>query len=138
MHEIYELKETLCKQLEEYGRKGELNAAILERVDMLAHAVKNLDKIIESYEEEGSAEYSNTDGGSYRGRSYRNMPRHVSRDRGTSMKRDSMGRYSRYDGNSYDGGVEDMVDSIRSMMNELPQEVQRDAQRFVQKLENQM
>lgn len=135
MHEIYALKDILCKQLEEYGRKGELNAAILERVDMLAHAVKNLDKIIEGYEEEGGEEYSNADGRSYRGRSYRG---NMSRNRGTSMKRDSMGRYSRYDGNSYDGGVEDMVDSIRSMMNELPQEVQRDAQRFVQKLENQM
>lgn len=135
MHEIYALKDILCKQLEEYGRKGELNAAILERVDMLAHAVKNLDKIIESYE--GEEEYSNADGTSYRGRSYRGI-RPMSRDRGTSMKRDNMGRYSRYDGNSYTDGMEDMVDSIRSMMNELPQEVQRDAQRFVQKLENQM
>lgn len=52
MDEIYELKEMLCKELEEYGRKGEMSAGSLEIVDKLAHAVKNLGKIIEMYEEE--------------------------------------------------------------------------------------
>lgn len=124
MHEIYELKDLLCKQLEDYGRKGEISAAVLERVDMLAHAVKNLDKIIESYESSGE-EYSSNDGSSYRrgGRSYRDS-RSMARSR-----RDSMGRYS---------GMEDMVESVRSMMGDLPQEAQRDAQRFISKLENQM
>lgn len=43
-----------------------------------------------------------------------------------------MNRYSRAE------GMEDMIESIRGMMQELPEEVQRDAQRFVQKLEQQM
>ena len=154
MHEIYALKEMLCKQLKEYGRKGELSAAILERVDMLAHAVKNLDKIIEVYEMQEDGEYSNSEtsygmnGTSRRGYSRNGM----SRARGRGQRRDSMGRYSsengnsryggnstRYDGgSSYEDGMEDMVESIRGMMQELPPEVQRDAQRFVQKLEDQM
>jgi len=147
MHALYDLKELLCKQLEEYGKKGEMSAAILERVDMLAHAAKNLDKIIESYEE---SDYSGNDGHSYENRYSMEDRRSMARGR----RRDSMGRYSsnggnRYDGESsryggssyngsYDDGMENMVESIRGMMGELPKEVQRDAQRFIQKLEEQM
>lgn len=84
MHELYELKEMLCKELEEMGSKGELTAGTLDTVDKLAHAVKNLNKIIEEYDEEYSGEM---DG---RGRSY-------ARGRGRNARRDSMGRYlSRY------------------------------------------
>ena len=67
-------------------------------------------------------------GGSYRG-SY-------ARGRGRNARRDSMGRYSREEGYSRD--MEDMVDSIRSMMGELPPEIQRDAERFVDRLEQHM
>ena len=52
MHELYELKDMLCKELEEIGGKGELTAGSLETVDTLAHALKNIDKIIESKEDE--------------------------------------------------------------------------------------
>lgn len=80
MHELYELKDRLCDELKEYGTK-ELSAGSLDTVDKLAHAIKNLDKIIESYEDEGySGEYR--DGMSY------------ARGRGRYAKRDSMGRYS--------------------------------------------
>ena len=60
MHELYELKEKLMRELEEYGTK-ELSAGTLQAVDTLAHAIKNLCKIIEAAEEE---EYSMA-GGSY-------------------------------------------------------------------------
>ena len=47
--------------------------------------------------------------------------------------------YSREGGYSRAGEeMEEMVESIRSMMQELPEDVQMDAQRFVQKLEQQM
>lgn len=162
MHEIYELKEMLIKELEEYGKKGEMSSGSLEVVDKLAHAIKNLCKIIEAAEEEeysgrmsyagggqggrggqggggsrgGSSyrggSYYSRDGGSYRGGgSY-------ARGRGRNANRDSMGRYSSEGGYSRTDELEDMVESIRGMMGELPQEVQRDAQKFVQKLEEQM
>ena len=131
MHELYELKEMLCKELEEYGSKGEMSTGSLEVVDKLAHAIKNIGKIIEMKEEEdgysGNYAYRYDNGGDYR------MNRtSYARGRGRNARRDSMGRYSR------DEGVEEMVDSIRSMMDELPQEVQKDAQRFVEKLEQHM
>ena len=56
MHDIYKLKEMLCEELEEYGRKGEMTPGTLEVVDKLAHAVKNLDKIIETADEEYSGD----------------------------------------------------------------------------------
>ena len=139
MHEIYELKEMLCKELEEYGRKGEISTGTLEVVDKLAHTVKNLCKIIEMGEEEGySGNYAYERGGNTRGGSYARRGGSYARGRGRNARRDSMGRYASEGGYSRDEGVEEMVDTIRSMMSELPQEVQRDAQKFVDKLEQQM
>ena len=117
---IYDLKEMLCKQLNDYGKKGELTAAILERVDMLSHAVKNLDHIIDHMEDE-KGEYSGNMGGrSYRGDyrdgvAYRDGDGH-SMARGRNAKRDSMGRYSN-DGYSRD---DDMADQLRSMADMTP------------------
>ena len=113
---LYDLKEMLCKQLNDYGKKGELTAAVLERVDMLAHAVKNLDKIIDHMEE---SEYSgNMDGRRYGGRSYRDGGsydggRSMARGRGSNARRDSMGRYAS-DGYSR-GDDGSMADQLREM-----------------------
>jgi hypothetical protein len=58
-----------------------------------------------------------------------------------------MGRYSRENrggsygyggGMSYADGMEEMVDSIRGMMGELPENIQKEAQRLVQKIEQEM
>lgn len=126
MHELYELKEMLCKELKEYGEKGEMTAGTLDVVDKLAHTVKNLDKIIEAYEGEGSSGYypyayddgMNRDGrsynGSYRGRSY-------------ARRRDSMGRYSR------DG----LADKMRELMSDAPDDrTRQEIKRLIEKLEN--
>ena len=126
MHELYQLKEMLCKELKEYGDKGELTAGTLDVVDKLAHAAKNLDKIIEVYEDEGNSgyyPYAYDDGmnrggrpynGSYRGRSY-------------ARRRDSMGRYSR------DG----LADKMRELMEDAPDDrTRQEIKRLVEKLEN--
>lgn len=146
MHELYELKEKLMKELEEYG-KQELTAGSLEVVDKLSHSIKNLCKIIEAYEEEeegysmrGNYENDGNTGGmsrrgSYRVGSYRGS---YARGRGSNVKRDSMGRYAREDGYSRADGIEELVENVREMMGELPQNLKQDAQRFVQKLEQEM
>lgn len=112
MKELLELKEMLCDELKKYGEK-DLTTGSLDVVDKLAHAVKNLDKIIEEYDGEYSGRmmprYYYDDGmsyeadgrgssRSYRGRSY--------------ARRDSMGRYSR------DG----MADKLRELMHDAPDE----------------
>ena len=139
MHELYELKEKLMKELTEYASQ-EMSAGSLEVIDRLAHAIKNICKIIESAEEEGYSERGNSREGYSRNYS-RNRYAYEGGQGGSyarNRRRDSMGRYSREMGYSRTDGVEGLVAEIRSMMQELPQPVQQDAQRFVQKLEQEM
>ena len=81
MHELHELKERLCDELKKY-RNEKLSSGTLDEIDKLAHAVKNIDKIIMSSEEEGE---------SYRG--------YYADSDMSSRRRDSMGRYSRAENN---------------------------------------
>lgn len=144
MHELYQLKEMLCKELEEYGSKGDLSAGSLEIVDKLAHALKNLDKIIETKEEESGEEYSGAmyrrggsyryddgmmTGGSYRGGSY-------ARGRGSNARRDSMGRYASRGGYSRaEGDMAEIVEELKGMMDSLPEEKRHEVERFVEKVD---
>jgi len=132
MEELYSLKEMLCKELEDYGKKGEMSAGTLEIVDKLAHAIKNLDKIIENYDEEYSGAYEGEQGDSYRRGSYRGGSyRSYARGR-RNARRDSMGRYSG-EGYSRHG---DMVDELRDLMEDAPDEKTRmEIQKLVKKLE---
>ena len=123
MHELYELKEMLCKELEEIGGKGELTAGSLSTIDTLAHAIKNLDKIIEAKEDEEG--YS----GRYYDGSYN---RSYARGR-TNARRDSMGRYSR---DGYSRAAGDMADRVRSLAAEAPDETtRREMERMASKME---
>lgn len=127
MHELYELKDMLCEELKEYGEKGELTAGTLDVVDKLAHTIKNLDKIIEEYDEQ---EYSNAynDMG---GRSYRQGGRSYARGR---RRRDSMGRYSSRGGYSMDN--QSMIEELRGLMQEAPDDrTKQEFQRFITKME---
>lgn len=131
MHGIYELKEMLCKELEEYGTKGELSTGTLEIVDKLAHTIKNLDKIIESYgEDDGS--YAYDDGMMYEGGRSMNRGGSYARGRGRNARRDSRGRYSN-EGYSRTG---DMVERLRDLMRDAPDErTRQEIQRLVTKME---
>lgn len=152
MHEIYELKEMLMKELEEYGKKGEMSSGSLEVVDKLSHTIKNLCKIIEDMEEsEGGSSYygggsSRRGGSSYEGResgqsrrggsSYENRGGGSSyaRGRGRNARRDSMGRYSSEGG--YSMAAEDMVMELRELMEDAPDDrTRQEFQRFIQKIE---
>lgn len=119
MHGIYELKEMLCKELEGYGTKGELSAGTLDIVDKLAHTIKNLDKIIECYEE---------DEGSY-GMSMREDMR-----RGGSYANRRMSR-NRYSNEGYSRNA-DIAERLRDLMADAPDERTRnEIQRLVNKME---
>ncbi len=142
MHKVYELKEALCDELEEYGNKGKLTAGDIEIVDKLAHTIKNLDKIIETYEEDGYSEddyamerggysnegnYSNARDGMGRYSRRYSMARN-GRGRGSNARRDSMGRYSS------DNGM--MVEELRELMKDAPDERSRmEFEKFIRKME---
>ena len=124
MHELHELKEMLCDELEEYGKKGELTAGSLDVIDKLTHTIKNLDKIIEKHEEnEYSGRYYPMYEGSYnyRGGSY-------------APRRDAMGRYSRERGYSRDT---EMIKELHELMADAPDEKTRmEFQKFISKIES--
>lgn len=123
MHELYELKEMLCKELEEMGGKGELTGGSLSTIDTLAHALKNVNKIIEDKEDEDG--YS----GRYYDGSYN---RSYARGR-TNARRDSMGRYSR---DGYSRAAGDMADRVRSLAAEAPDETtRREMERMADKMD---
>ena len=151
MNELYELKETLCKELEEYGRKKDMKAGDLEVVDKLAHTIKNLDKVIESYDEE----YSGARG---RGSNARRDSRGRYSSENYSMERGgrSMGGYSNEYSNERGGnytnernysnrggysnrysGHGDMVMELRELMEDAPDERTRmEFEKFIRKMEN--
>ncbi len=143
MHKIYELKDKLCDELEEYSDK-KLDAGNLAVIDSLSHTIKNLDKIIETYEDEDYSSAYN-DGMSYEGGSYERggqggnrggnryssryaMARGDGRGRGRNARRDSMGRYSS------DNRM--MVEELRDLMNDAPDErTKMEFKRFIEKME---
>lgn len=88
MHKLYELKENLCKELEEYGKESDISSSSLDTIDKLAHAIKNIDKIISSNEDEESG-YSRR-----MSPYYRDEEPYAYRGRSRNARRDSMGRYS--------------------------------------------
>ena len=111
MKELIDLREMLCEELKEYGRKGEISTGSLAAIDTLAHSIKNIDKIIDA---DGYS--SRYDDGMSRG-SY-------------SRKRDTMGRYSR---NGY--SMSDFSEKLRMLMNEAPDEHSRmEIQRMIEKM----
>lgn len=151
MEELYKLKETLCNELEEYSKKTKMSAGDLDVVDKLSHTIKNIDKIIEKYDEDeysGAMGYSNrmsyarggNRGGNrgYSNENYSNENYSMARDgrgRGSNARRDSRGRYSsEYGGYS---GNESMVMELRELMNDAPDErTRQEFERFIHKMEH--
>lgn len=148
MEELYKLKETLCNELEEYSKKGKMSAGDLDIVDKLSHSIKNIDKIVEKYDESeysGAMGYSNRmsygrggysnerdgRGGYSNERGGYSNEYSMARGRGSNARRDSRGRYS---GEGYSG--HDMVMELREMMEEAPDERTRmEFEKFIRKME---
>ena len=137
MEALYDLKETLHKELEEIAEKGELNAGDLETVHKLTDTIKNIDKICMLEEDDdgysNAGEWSADGRGVYgRGNSYARRGEHYvrghySRDDGYYGRR---GRYSRAD------GKEAMMEQARRMMDNATNDKERDAVRkLMQQLE---
>lgn len=129
MKELYELKDLLCEELKEYGKKGELSTGSLDVVDKLAHALKSVETIIAM--EEADGEYSGRNGGTMYGGGYHGGSSYAGR-RGYT-RRDSMGRYSR---DGYSGDAEGMIDQLRDLMEDAPNEqIRSEVRKLMTKLE---
>lgn len=110
MKHLEELKEVVKRELEKFGKQGDISVSSLDKIHKLSDLYKNLCKI-EIMESESDGEYSEARGGRGRGRSSYDggssydddMMYSERRGRGRNAKRDSMGRYSS-EGGSYEGG----------------------------------
>lgn len=128
-NELYELKTKLVKELADCS-KDEISANNLNVIDTLAHATKNICKIMESMDEEESG-YSNRRmppiyRNSYDGREW-DGAMYDHRGRGSNARRDSMGRYSSDDG---------MLDELYATLNAAKDETTRNnIQRMINKME---
>lgn len=139
IEELHELCETVSSEIAEANKKirsgnGKLSAGDVEYLDKLTHMLKSIKTTIAMMESEDEEGYSNWH--SYYGRSYvdgRGMSR--ARGGGRNTRRDNMGRYSREGGYSYADGMEDLLEEMRGMMGELPEEKRREVERFVNKME---
>ena len=126
MKELYELKEMLCDELKEYGKKGDLTAGSLDVVDKLSHALKSIETVI-AMEEGSDSSYG------YRpmNGTYRNGGTSYARGRRGYVRRDAMGRYSRDE--EMDGLVEDLKDLAGDAPNE---QIRGEIHKLVKKIES--
>ena len=112
MDYMHDLKDLLCAELEDYAEKGKKSGKMsmgdLESIHKLTDTVKNIMKIDVLKEEVGYSEDGHYMGeGRIYGTSYESGYSErggssYARGRGRYAKRDSMGRYSRDGGMSYD------------------------------------
>lgn len=138
--DLYELKAMLIDLLNEYSKKRDLSSSSLQMVDTLAHACKNVCKIIEFCENEEMGGMSRE-----------------SRDRSFGRSNSYESSYDSYDGGSYDsyydGGMSnrrgrgrngrfvsrdgsEMAHKLREMMQEAPDEAtKREMERIASKME---
>lgn len=139
MEKLYNLKDKLCEELEEYARKQDMGAGDLEVIHKLTDTIKNIDKIC-MLEDEGGYSEAVDDGDYGRGSGYANRGKHYvrghySRDGGmddgyNSRRRDIRGRYSRSDGRS------EMMEHLEMALNSATEQDREDIRRFMKKLEN--
>ena len=126
MHDLYNLKEMLCKELSDYGKEGGLSLSSLDTIDTLAHACKNVCKIIESKDEE---QYSGR--GSYYGSGRYSRDGYYYDDGGMSGRRGRAmnGRFVSRD-------ASEMARKLRDMASDAPDDAsKREIERLAEKME---
>lgn len=157
-NELHELCETIKEAIGEANEKikkagGSLSAGDVEYIDKLTHSLKSIKAVMAMMDEEDGGEYGGSDGGSYRGGSYRGgrggsyryddgmmtggsyRGGSYARGRGSNARRDSMGRYSSRGYSRAEGDMAEIVEELKGMMSDLPEDKQREVQRFVEKVE---
>jgi hypothetical protein len=115
MHKLYELKEKLMRELEDYSENGKFSKEDVEAIKYITSAIDHICNIMEDADGDEYSErmmpYAYEQDGGNRGGGY---SRNYAYARG--RRRDSMGRYSR------EGSKEEMVAQLRDMMHNAPDE----------------
>lgn len=112
MHEYYDIKDMLCKELKDIARAGELSSGSLDAVHKITSSIKDIETIIamEEYGDESSYD-----------------DRRMMRGNSNARKRDRMGRYSRDD---------EIADTIHEYMRTIDDPRKKaEAKRFLESME---
>lgn len=138
MHKLYELKDKLMKELEEYADNGKFSKDDVEAIKYTASAIDHICNVVEREDEEYSNMYPYAyegGSGSYARGGNRGGGRSGSYARGRmNARRDSMGRYSREGGYSRAG--EDIAEQLRDMMSDAPDErIRMEIEKLANKVE---
>jgi hypothetical protein len=130
MHNLENLKDKLCRELDEYASRGKMDMNTLQIIDTIAHTVKNLNKIIECDEKEKYSEGPRVHGNYSFGDNYNSGYNYNNRNMGDwRMDPYSMaGRYAT--------GNDVMIQKLRDLMNDTHDSAMRDEfRRFIEKME---
>lgn len=139
--DLEELCETVGHKIQEANDKirmsnGDLTGGDIDYVDKLAHTLKSIKTIMAMIDAEDDG-YSRENGSNMGGTSGRYYNRSYARGRGSYAKRDSMGRYSRSRYGYSGADNEDMIEQLRELMNEAPDDKTRqEFQKFISKVES--
>ncbi len=133
MHKLYELKDKLIKELEDYSENGKFSEKDVEAIKYITSSIDHICNIVERSDDEYSMAmdgrpYDSGMRGGYSRNSY-------ARGRGRGARRDSMGRYSSEGYSMNDGTVEDLREIMMSTDNE---QVKRELREVIRKVESMM
>lgn len=147
LHELCEMYGDWIHEAKDKLRRSgtSVSPADADYLDKLTHSLKSIKTTVAMMESEDEGGYSGRNpmmpryGYTYEGDGSRGMSRSdgyggMSRAGRMNAKRDSMGRYSR-DGYSYADSIDGLVDEMRGMMGDLPEEKRREVERFVNKMD---
>lgn len=141
MHKLYELKDKLMKELEEYADNGKFSKDDVEAIKYTASAIDHICSIVEGEDGEyseammpmgGGTSYNY--GGSY-ARNGRGGNRGGSYARGRGGRRGGANQYGSYAG-GYSRAGEDIAEQLRGIMQEAPDEhIRMEIERLANKVE---
>lgn len=134
MHKLYELKEKLMNELEDYSENGKYSKDDVEAIKYISSAIDHICNIVERADDEeysmamgrGGSSYA-YDGNSY-ARGGNRDGRSYARGRGRNARRDSMGRYSR--------AADDIKMQLQDIMEDAPNEqIKMEIRRLVDRMD---
>lgn len=114
MHKLYELKDKLMNELEDYSENGKFSKDDAENIKALSASIEHICNICEAEDENGYSGrmYPMGMGGTYRGYAREGGRDGYSMARGRmNAQRDARGRYS-----GADGDVEDIKRDVQRLM----------------------
>lgn len=133
MQEIRQLKERLCKELEEYSHGNSFNLQTLQVIDTIAHTVKNLNKILE----EKAKEESRYNEGYYYANDGRNSNYSNGRMNASYSNHYPDRSWDGYDSRRYSMGDNMIIEKLRNLMNETRDErTRQEFQTFIDRMEH--